>query len=127
MDDLVASVQYGDYVGSVAADRHDHHDLTALAKKFGVDTSKHWVYGIELYIGEIRGDEVSQPIVKLLLATGGSLNNVNAKIVNDSGTIRLSKHEIEVTLSDVLLSFKRFKIILKNSHVRPAEVVFEES
>ena len=38
---MKASVQYGDFKGTSAADISDHEDLEAVAEWFGVDTSRY--------------------------------------------------------------------------------------
>jgi hypothetical protein len=66
-DDLLeASVNYGDYKGTAAADRHDQRDLRDLAAKYGVDTEKYFVFGVEFNIGETHGDELAHTFVSLL-------------------------------------------------------------
>lgn len=58
-DTLKASVQYGDYDGTVAADRHDQRGLSDLAEKHGIDTNKYFVFGMDIFMGETRGDELA--------------------------------------------------------------------
>lgn len=65
-DSLTASVNYGDYDGTVEADHHDHHDLFALAKKHGIDIERYFVLGVDFHIGETHGDKLAQPFVSLL-------------------------------------------------------------
>ena len=54
-DSLTASVHYGDYSGTVAADRHDQRDIDDLAMKNGIDTDRYFVFGLDLHIGERVG------------------------------------------------------------------------
>lgn len=124
MNELSASVQYNDFLGTVAADNHDVHGLTALAEKHGVDTKRYFVFGIEMYIGETRADEVDHPYCYFLLAeTGGSVDGTNQYLAENKGKLPMTKHEVQLTLEDILLAFKRFKLILRNRHVAPIESV----
>lgn len=66
---LTASVNYGDYGGTVEADRHDHRDLIDLAKRYGVDTDRFFVFGLDMDIGETRGDSLGHVGVVILLWT----------------------------------------------------------
>jgi hypothetical protein len=48
---MKASVQYGDFKGTSAADISDHEDLEAAARRFGIDTSRYEPLGVRFYSG----------------------------------------------------------------------------
>lgn len=48
---MKASVQYGDFKGTSAADISDHESLEAAAKRIGIDTSRYKPIGISFYSG----------------------------------------------------------------------------
>jgi hypothetical protein len=53
-DSLTASVTYGDYKGTVAADGRDRNGhLADLAAKYGIDTKRFFVTGVSLRLENI--------------------------------------------------------------------------
>ena len=121
---LTASVKYGDYNGSAAADDQDRRGLHHLAKKHGIDTERYFVFGVSVSIGEHRDEttEVKEPFVELLATdtqvveaygVGAIQNWVDA----NGGVLPYTTIRIDATLDEVLLSLKRFEFVLKNSHI----------
>jgi hypothetical protein len=121
-DSLKASVNYGDFDGTAAADRHDRRDLTDLAKKYGVDTDKYFVFGVNIHIGETRGDKLAHTFVSILAVDmqklkAGSVDYIQKYIDEHQGVLPYERFDIGASLEEVLLSFKRFNVVLKNSHI----------
>ena len=122
-DTLKASVQYGDYDGTVAADRHDQRGLSDLAEKHGIDTNKYFVFGMDIFMGETRGDELAHANVSILAidteAVGAdSLDGIQNYVDDNQGMLPYVEFGIDASLEEVLLFFKRFSIVLKNSHLK---------
>jgi hypothetical protein len=121
-DSLEASVNYGDYKGTAAADHHDERDLSDLAKKYGVDTEKYFVFGVEFNIGETYGDELAHTFVSLLAVDmqevkAGSVDYIQKYVDEHQGVLPYVRFDIGASLEEVLLSFKRFNVVLTNSHI----------
>lgn len=121
-DSLVASVNYGDFDGTAAADRHDRRDLRDLAEKYGVDTDRYFVFGVNIHIGETRGDKLAHTFVSILAVDmqevkAGSVDYIQRYVDEHEGVLPYIRIDIGASLEEVLLSFKRFNVVLKNSHI----------
>ena len=121
---LKASVQYGDYHGTVAADRHDQRDLDDVAKKYGIDTERYFVFGVELYIGETHSDALEEPYVSILavdtqVVPAYGVDPINRWVQSHDGFLPCVRFNVDADLEEVLLSFKRFKFVLTNTYLTP--------
>lgn len=121
-DSLKASVNYGDYEGTAAADRHDHSSLKELAKKYGVDTERYFVFGVNFHIGETHDDELAHTFVSILAVDmqavkAGAVDFIQEYVDQHEGVLPYLRFDIDATLEEVLLSFKRFDVVLKNSYI----------
>jgi hypothetical protein len=121
-DSLKASVNYGDYEGTAAADHHDRRDLSDLAEKHGVDTDRYFVFGVNVHIGETRGDELAHTFVSILavdtqVVRAASVDFIQQYIDEHNGELPYVRFDIAASLEEVLLSFKRFNVVLTNSHI----------
>lgn len=121
-DSLKASVNYGDYEGTAAADRHDRSSLKELAKKYGVDTESYFVFGVNFHIGETRGDELARTFVSILAVDmravkAGSVDFIQQYVDEHDGVLPYLSFDIGASLEEALLSFKRFNVVLTNSHI----------
>lgn len=125
-DALKASVRYGDFAGTVAADHHDQKFLSDLAKKHGVDTDRYFVFGINIYIGETHRDELGLTFVNILatdtqVVNAASVDSIQRYIDEHEGELPYVKFRIDATLEEVLLSFKRFDVVLINRAIKRVE------
>ncbi|HKC65430.1 MAG TPA: hypothetical protein VKB86_17445 [Pyrinomonadaceae bacterium] len=121
-DSLKASVNYGDYEGTAAADRHDRRNLSDLAEKYGVDTDRYFVFGVNVHIGETRGDKLAHTFVSILAVDmqevkAGSVDYIQKYVDEHDGVLPYMRFDISASLEEVLLSFKRFNVVLTNSHI----------
>lgn len=92
-DSLVASVNYDDYEGTAAADRHDQKSLKELAKKYGVDTERYFVFGVNFHIGETHDDELAHTFVSILAidmqaVKAGSVDFISNTLTSTTGCSR---------------------------------------
>lgn len=125
-DTLKASVQYGDYGGSAAGDHHDKRHLSDLAEKYGVDTEKYFMIGVDVHIGETRGDTLAKTYVSLLavdmtVVKAGSIDFIREYAVAN-GKLPYIKIDIDATLEEVFLHFKRLDFVLLNSRLEDVKV-----
>jgi hypothetical protein len=125
-DTLKASVQYGDYGGSAAGDHHDQRHLSDLAEKYGVDTEKYFVIGVDVHIGETRGDELAHTFVSLLAVDTGVVKAAAIDFIREyavtNGKLPYVKISIDASLEEVLLHFKRFDVVLLNRQLEGVRV-----
>lgn len=120
---LQASVQYGDFDGTVAADRHDNRGLWDLAEKYGVDTNKYFVFGVDIFLGEPVGEKPAIAHVSILaidthVVGGDSVDDIQSFVDDNQGLLPYLEFEIDASLEEVLLFFKRFNIVLKNKYIK---------
>lgn len=125
-DSLRASVNYGDYAGTTAGDHHDHKDIFALAKKHGVDTDKYFVIGVEFHIGETHDDNLAHTFVSILAVDkvevqAGGIDFVK-QYAEKHGNLPYYRFDIDASLEEVLVSFKRLDFVLVNSVLKDVKV-----
>lgn len=121
-DSLTASVRHDDYSGTAAADRHDQNRLRNLADKYGVDTEKYFVFGIDYYIREHEG-KLENVFVSILAVDSHQLNaysvdEIQQHVDTHDGKLPYIRFDVDASLDEVLLSFKRFHVVLTNSRIR---------
>ena len=120
MNTIKASVNYGDFEGTAAADHHDRRGLSDLAEKYGIDTDRYYVFGLDVSLGEIRDDDhIPSPQVTLLatdknVVKAGSIDFVRQHAESHDGTLPYVRLNINATIEDVLLCFKRINVVFTN-------------
>ena len=120
---LIARVQYGDYVGTTAGDSHDLKHLKDFANKYGVDTNKYFVFGIEMSLLGNSGDNQSSPEFYLLAhdtseSKAGGIDHLNSFLEEGDGVLRYAKLRVNVTFEDLTAYFKRLDVVLHNRHIQ---------
>ena len=131
-DTLKASVQYGDYTGTAAADHHDQRYLDDLAKKHGVDTERYFVFGVNVYVGETRGDKLGHTFVSILavdthVVRAASVDFIQQYVDEHQGILPYVRFDIRASLEEVLLTFKRFNVVLTNSYIKRVKEYQQET
>lgn len=121
-DSLTASVQYGDYSGTVKADRHDQRDIGDLAQKYGIDTERYFVFGLDLHIGETRQDTLAKAYVSILavdtqVVKAFGVDPIQRYVDAHDGVLPYVEFNTDASLEEVLLSFKRFDVVIRNSYI----------
>lgn len=111
--DQAISTQYTDYKGIAAIDTHDGSGLFDLAKDFGIDTEKWFVYGASCYDSEPIGKRELSII--LLLIDRDTYGSSFDDISKYNGTIPLVEKRISVPYSDLGKYIKRVNIGLVSS------------
>lgn len=97
---MKASVQYGDYKGTAAADISDHESLEAAAERFGIDTSRFDPIGVSFYSG--YEDFFSGSILAL---------DKNNSAENDPYIVQIG---FDVSREEFFGMFKRFNVVLES-------------
>lgn len=114
METLVASVQYGDFVGEAKGDRTDHQaDIDALLRERGVRgyPVAYSIYGGENYLAftVYTTNVVGHDAVMAAAAANG-------------GVLRVRANRLEgVSFEELLTLFKRFHVVLRESSLPPME------
>lgn len=123
-DTFRASVQYGDWTGTVAADNADQNDLRdLLAAKNLFDREKEFLLGASLWIGENHGGKVQAPYVSAIITPlDNTYDNLDTKLGALRGPIPVRRVEIELTLEEFIGLFKRFAIVLTTRVTSTSEI-----
>ena len=108
-----ASVQYNDWKGTAAADSADMNDISKLLKKRGELSDGEFLVGLELWLGEMHGDEIKPPFVKAYVSDGQNYEAVERKLSETSDPLTMKQVELDdLSMDEFLLLFKRFAISL---------------
>lgn len=116
MENFKASSQYGDWQGSVSADRSDATTLSDLLLERGLRTKDEFLVGAKLWIGENHQNKLGRTFVSAFLVNAAGFENVPAAIAAGGDPLRLKKVEVEVTLEEFVCLFKRFAVSLSDPH-----------
>ena len=122
-----ASVQYNDLKGSAAADRHDQRDMSRYLEQQGLIQEGEWLVGIQMWSGEVHGEEQEKPVfVTALVTRGDGYDNVKAA-VNSGNPLSVRKIRLEMTLPQFFGLFKRFEICLSSDGlIEQCEISFDD-
>ena len=94
---MIASVQYNDYKGTVAADEDDHINMSDYLEQNGIDTNRYQVVGVRLY--------------------GASGTPSCEFLCNDTQESKGIKFEKELNFDEFIKLFKRFEMVLTKNGI----------
>jgi hypothetical protein len=112
MQRLKASVQYGDWEGTAAADNADHRSIHDLLREKGMIFEDEFPVGLEFYIGENHNGEVQEPYLSVLLLDRPNYDTVAEEVKATTGPLTFRKVRVDLTLNEFLGLFKRFSVTL---------------
>jgi hypothetical protein len=127
---LTAHVGYDDLLGTVAADHHDTNSWSDLARECGVDTSRYFIFGINVHFNMENRDDLRAKVQVDLLAVnsrevGASFDSIRDYLRRNDGRLPYTRFRNLVSLQEILTAFKRFDLVL-TMKVGPFENAFEE-
>ena len=106
-----ASVQYGDWEGTSAADGADKGDAHDWLKQHGHSKDGEFLLGVRLFAGESHGVHRDPVSVEFLLAQAGDHDNVKNMIHAAQGRpIVVRSVKVQMGLLEFFGLFKRFSI-----------------
>jgi len=112
-----ASVQYGDWKGTAAADDADQITLSRYLESNGLIKDEEFLLGSSIYIGENHGGKIGAAYVTAYLFTPPPNTTVDAALYEITGPIPVREVELEIPLEQYLAFFKRFKVFQTNKHL----------
>jgi hypothetical protein len=113
MDIFRASVQYGDWQGTVAADNADFMAFYNLLLGKRLITETDFLVGIHVWIGENHGGHVKPPYITAFLLEGvDNYESAEVALREMSDPLDLKRVRIKLTLNEFLGLFKRFSIAI---------------
>lgn len=105
-----ASVQYGDWKGSAAADDADTEKAYHWLKEKKKIRPDEFIVGITLWAGENHGEHKDPVYVTFLLATPAKHDAVQDQI--KAGSITVREVDVKIKVVDFFGLFKRFSIAI---------------
>ena len=105
-----ASVQYNDWKGTVAADDADTRDVRKLLSERGELSDGEFLVGVELWLGEMHGDELKRPSVKALIVDAENYEAAEQNFYATEDPLPLKVIEMDLSMDEFLLLFKRFAV-----------------
>jgi hypothetical protein len=106
-----ASVQYGDWKGTAAADNADFNAIQKKLRETGILTPSEFLVGFEAYAGETRGDEGPYFSCRAFIIDGDKFETAKAA-VDAQNPIPVIARDMELSLLDFFALFKRFDMVL---------------
>lgn len=96
---FIASVQYGDWKGTSAADSADRNGLRDCLESNGHKKSDEFSLGVSIYVGENHGVHKDPIYVSFLLASPGDHDSVKAMIDSSQGPVNVRKVSVQMKLT----------------------------
>jgi hypothetical protein len=109
-----ASVQYGDFKGTAAADGADRNDASQWLTDRGLKAEHEFLVGLTLLVGENRGVHEDPVSVRFLLAERGDHDTVKAAIDSSNEAFPVRCVRTEMPIAEFLGLFKRFSVYISN-------------
>ncbi|HEV2078681.1 MAG TPA: hypothetical protein VGR19_02125 [Allosphingosinicella sp.] len=110
MQTFQAGVQYGDFEGSVAADRIDKGDMTDFLEAAGLMGPDDFLIGAEVFVGENHPGRMGSTFVRVFLIE--ARNYEEAKSLLAAEPLEVRRVEVPVDLETFVRFFKRFNVII---------------
>lgn len=107
-----ASVQYGDYKGTAAADGHDNYTIDNYMITQGLKTSNDRIVGIKLWSGEVHGELQNQPVSVIAYLMDSPSFEVVSAAIDGTDPVPVRQVRFEVSLEQFFGLFKRFEIAI---------------
>ena len=109
-----ASVQYGDFKGTAAADRADRNDADKWLTDRGLKQEHEFLVGLTLFAGENHGVHEDPVSIRFLLAERGDHDTVKAAIDASDEAFSVRCVQAEIPIAEFLGLFKRFSVYISN-------------
>jgi hypothetical protein len=110
MSKFKASVQYGDWNGTAAADDADQISLSRYLETKGLVDEKEFLVASSIFIGENHGGKLGGVYISAYLFTPPPDTTVDVALDAITGPIPVREVELQITLEEYLGFFKRFKV-----------------
>lgn len=105
-----ASVQYGDWKGTSAADNADNGDASAWLEANGHKEPGEILIGISIWAGENHGEHRDPISVTFLLASADGHDTIKAKIEAGSGPLPVKRVQVDMSVVEFFGLFKRLSV-----------------
>ncbi len=110
-----ASVKYGDYVGSAAADIHDHRSIHRYLIDKELLKENTDILGVKMFSGEVHDDIQDKPVY---VSVYWIYSEEHESLINDKGSenpIKVRLTRFEMHLNEFFGLYKRFEICVSKN------------
>jgi hypothetical protein len=122
-----ASVQYGDWKGTSAADNADKNDASQWLVNNGHKEADELLIGMTMFVGENHGEHRDPISVEFLFASPRDHDNVKAMIESCNGPVPVRRVVVDIPLVEFFGLFKRFSVTLSSHEMLgEREYTFDE-
>lgn len=113
METFTASVQYGDWRGTSAADDDGKNDIRDfLVSKGLLDRDTDFLIAVDVWVGENHNGVVKTPHINALIYDGTGVDNLAAEISAAPDPLQVKRVSVDLTLEEFVGLFKRFNVSL---------------
>ncbi|WP_312404012.1 hypothetical protein [Pseudomonas rhodesiae] len=121
-----AHVQYDDFKGTAAADRHDNRNISHYLEEKGLLKEDELVIGIEMWSGEVHENFQNAPVyVSVLVSSGGRYDTIHEEVISGQ-PVHVRKIRLEMPLNEFFGLFKRFAIAISGFDLTDREIAFDD-
>ncbi|NWD81001.1 hypothetical protein HX891_11515 [Pseudomonas reactans] len=121
-----AHVQYDDFKGTAAADRHDNRNISHYLEEKGLLKEDELVIGIEMWSGEVHENfQNAHVYVSVLLSSGGRHDTIHEEVISGQ-PVHVRKIRLEMPLNEFFGLFKRFAIAISGFDLTDREIAFDD-
>lgn len=110
MEIFDANVQYNDWKGTAALDDADLKDIRKFMQERGLLNDDEFLIGMKLWLGELHGDEIERPFVHAFVINAQDFEAAKRTLDTTADPLPLKKVEVDLSMDEFLLLFKRFAI-----------------
>lgn len=115
MNKFKASVQYGDWQGTAAADNADRVSLWKYLEDHHLIQTGEFLIATSMWVGENHGKLGSVFVRAYVYTKGNDFDTVKAALDATSGPIPVREIDLELTIEEFIILFKRFDLMLTRS------------
>ncbi|MCZ6610048.1 MAG: hypothetical protein O7A66_08615 [Alphaproteobacteria bacterium] len=112
METFQANVQYNDWKGTAAADNADQNDIRKLLNERGMISDDEFLIGIDLWLGEMHGQELAGPGAYALIIDAKDYREAERKLNEAHDPLSFKRVRLDLSMEEFLLLFKRFAVSL---------------
>lgn len=112
MNTFKASVQYGDWKGTAAADDADQVGLRKYLENHGLIQAGEFLIATSMWVGENHGKLGSVHVRAYLYTKGEDFDTVKAALDATTGPISVRVVDIDLAIEEFIILFKRFDLVI---------------
>ncbi|HCG7925592.1 hypothetical protein [Vibrio parahaemolyticus] len=110
-----ASVQYGDWKGTCAADDADTVGASTWLKDNNHMSDDEFLIGVKMFAGENHGEHRDPVSVSFMILPLESGQTVEQKISTSDGPVEVKVVRVDMDIQEFFALFKRFEVALPRS------------